>query len=412
MMEKQKNVNLDCKNSLIFVLFIFAQIITMPIVQIMGSTVFFWLFIASLFIYSIYINRRINTKFILICLILSIIFILNAICVPYTVKVLGLYMIFIRYGILGIYFAMMIRDYESLMKYWNHIGVIGFLISNIYLGYYEDTNGYMNLGINLTYSFIGFSMYYYAIKGNCRFISMILMLISFIEITILGNRSSMMICLFILVYYELLSLNKTNILISISKLTIGFMSIIYVLLNLKNILINLIDQMNKIGIYSYSLTKYVLTLQDGLKGIITQSSGRDDIYILAKNIIVNSGFMPHGVGYFEYSTGYIYPHNLFIEVCLDFGIFGVIGLIILFLVLLKKYITYYKQDELFKVCVATMFIYSFTRLMFSDSYWREPLFWMNIGLVIFYQFNNKGVTNDKLNITNTRNKRKRNKKII
>ena len=412
MLEKHKNVNLDYKNSLIFVLFMFANVITMPVVKVIGSTVFFWIFIASLFIYSVYINRLINIKFILISLALSIVFIVNALFVPYATKVLDMYMLFIRFGILGIYFAMMISNYESLMKYWNYTGIIGLLILNIYLGDYIGTIEYMDLGINLTYSFMGFSMNYYVIKDKYRFISLILMIVSFIEIVIFGNRSSMLIVLFIFAYYEIINLKKTNILISISKLIIAFVSIMYLVLNLNDILITLVDKLNKIGINSYSLTKHVLTLQDGLKGIITQSSGRDDIYILAKNMIVNSGFMPHGLGYFEDSTGIIYPHNLFIEVCLDFGIFGVIGLIILFIVLFKKYIKYCKHDELFKVCVAIMFIYSFTRLMFSSSYWRELFFWMNIGLVTFYQFNNKGVTNDKLNITNTRNKIKRNKKII
>lgn len=382
--------NLEKINSLLFVLFIFSNVLTLPIVKLTKNTVFFWAFIISIFVYSLYINRRVDTRFVLILALFTSIFMLNALFVNYQIKLIREYVIFFRYGILALYFAMLVKDYNKLIYYWYYIGIISFFISNFYLDYYRRTNGYMNYGINLTYSFLGFAIYHYNYSENSKvhkLIQKIFILVSLVQIIIFANRSSMLICLFVLIFCELNNLKRKNILSTILKVTIGLIISIYCLLNINNILILINTGLQKLGIYSYSLTKYILTLQEGITGIITQSSGRDTLVKISLDLINESNFMPNGVGYFEYITGKPYPHNIFLELALDFGIFGIIGFVILIVIIMNKYLLYSRENTKFKCIVGVIFIYAFTRLMFSGRYWTEALFWAGIGLVIFYDSN-------------------------
>ena len=382
--------NFENINSLLFVLFIFSNVLTLPIVKLTKSTLFFWAFIIFIFVYSLYINRRLDTRFVLIVALFTSIFMLNALFVNYQIKIIREYVIFFRYGILALYFAMLVKDYNKLIYYWYYIGIISFFISNFYLDYYRRTNGYMNYGINLTYSFLGFAIYHYNYSENSKvhkLIQKIFILVSFVQILIFANRSSMLICLFVLIFCELNNLKRKNILSTILKVTIGLIISIYCLLNINNILILINTGLQKLGIYSYSLTKYILTLQEGITGIITQSSGRDTLVKISLDLINESNFMPNGVGYFEYITGKPYPHNIFLELALDFGIFGIIGFVILIVIIMNKYLLYSRENTKFKCIVGVIFIYAFTRLMFSGRYWTEALFWAGIGLVIFYDSN-------------------------
>lgn len=378
--------NLEEINSLLFILFIFSNIITLPIVKLTKSTIFFWIFILSIFIYSININRKFHRKFIFISIFFTLIFMINTLFVSYQFQIINEYFIFFRYGILALYFAMLVKDYSKLIDYWYYMAIVGFFISNFYLGYYRSTNTYMDYGINLTYSFLGFCIYYYNYSGNSKvhkLIQMIFGFVSFVQIIVFGNRSSMLICLFVLLFCEFNNPKRKNNLNIILKLGMGLFIGIYFWINRNNILLAINSNLQKLGIYSYSLTKYILALQDGIYGIITQSSGRDVLIKKSINLIRDSNFMPNGVGYFQYMTGEVYPHNIFIEVALDFGIFGIFGLILLLIVMISKYFTYSKECAKFKIVVGTILIYSFIRLMFSGRYWTEPLFWAGIGLIIF-----------------------------
>lgn len=388
LLDKKK---IDKINSFIFILFIFASILTLPIVRTTGSSTYFWIYIIFLFIYSTYINRNINIKFIFIFIAFTTLFMINTLLVAEWEAVINKYILFVRYGILGMYFSMHIKDYKSIQNYWYYIGIVGFIICNIYLEYFRITNGYMVLGINLTYSFIGFCMYFYNKQNKNKVIVLVFMMISFVQILLFGNRSSILICLAIIIYYEFININKKNALTTILKLTLAFIIVVYIALNISNILTNINYAMQKLGIFSYSITKYVLTLQDGIEGIVSQSSGRDNIFILSKQIIIDSNFMPNGVTYFENISGIIYPHNLFLEIMIEFGIFGLVIFIITSLILLNKYIMYSKVNYDFKVLIAVIVIYSSIRLMLSDTYWKEQLFWCVIGLILFYKSENKKV---------------------
>ena len=109
------------------------------------------------------------------------------------------------------------------------------------------------------------------------------------------------------------------------------------------------------------------------------SNGRFDLWKNAVDLFLESPLLGHGVGFFEKVNDSYYPHQFFLQVLCEFGIIGSI----IFLMPL-----FYKVRNIFRnemsqgiILYSAYFIYSFTQLMFSSSYWITPIFW-------FLYFNN------------------------
>lgn len=386
---KIRSLNKQQKNSLLLVLFLYCNILTFPVIRITGSSFSFWIIMGCILIYSIFLNRFINKKLILIFTFFSIIFLINLLLVSYQSDVLNAYGKFIRFGIFTLYLTSVITDYKSINKYMFLVSIIALLIDNIYLNYFQSNNGYMDLGLNLTYSFFGFVIYFYNNKRSNLF-SLFLIIFTAVEILLFGNRSSFIVCLLLILFFEFKRTNVNSLkeaTFFTIKLTIYLVTFYFLLFKLTAILNYINNKMNQLGYFSYSLTKYTLTLQEGVSGVLEQSSGRDDLYPEAISMITDSNFMPHGIGYFPYATDYSYPypHNLFIEVMLDFGIFGFVIFMFIWIYLIVKYFKLMKFNHYFGDLVGLLFIYSFTRLMFSGSYWQEPFYWAIIGLILFHR---------------------------
>ncbi|UPK49061.1 oligosaccharide repeat unit polymerase [Bacillus sp. H8-1] len=389
-------------NSLLFILFLFADILTFPLVLVTGDSKIFWGFLIVIFVFSLLINQLIKNKLIFIFATGTIIFMINVLLVSYKSDVLYEYMLFIRVGILSLYFSSLIKEYKFLIKYYYVMSLIGLVISNFNLSFYEDTNGYMDLGINLTYIFIGLSISFYNKSSKYKIFTYLLLVIVLLETLILANRSALIICISIIVYFELFKLkfNKKGIAIMQLKITITFLSMYLIIYNINSFLKILNTFALKMGVSSYSLTKLTLTIQEGVGGIVEQSSGRDVLYPLLKELIMDSNLLPHGVSYLPYITNYayVYPHNLFLEIALDFGLIGLIGWCLMMVVLTKKFLNISKNDDIARDIIVIFSVSGFIRLMFSGSYWQEPLFWIPIGIVMFYNSSNLKVHNNRLNL--------------
>ena len=375
----------DSMNSLLMVLFLYINIITLPLVQALGSSIIFWIVLLGITAYSIFLNQVFYWKFVLITITISLFFLFNLLLVDNKQDVLQYFLLFIRYGILSLYFVMLVTDFKKLVKYACYTSIISFFILNFFIGFYQETNGYMDLGVYLGYCVLGFTLYFYNIKRN-RFI-FVLLIVSFFEILVLGNRSALLACVGVLIYFQIRNMKTTKLGIALLSLKLTFFSITIAILylNMYKILEFIMQIAQKFGFYSYSLTKYILILQEGFSGVLSQSSGRDVVYSTAYKLIQDSYFMPNGVNYFAQFTNYTipYPHNLFLEVTLDFGIFGLILFCIFLIYLVKRYLHFSKINNEYRDFVAILAIIGFTRLMFSDSYWQEPLFWLCIGFILF-----------------------------
>lgn len=369
-------------NSIFLILSIYIDILIYPILMVTGNTLILWILLSGMLITSIYINRKINIKLILFLLAILIMFFMNYLLVDYRHLVIVDFINFLRAGLITLYFTSQINDYEDLIKWWYRVALISILVCNYMLPYFMENNMYMDFGIFITYSFIIIALCFYNKYNKNTTLNLILMIFLFLEICLFANRGSIIISLLVVLYYEVLNLKQSTNYKIIFKLTIISFIGSYLIFHMEKILDKIISILNYYNINSYAITKIVLTLQHG---VINESSGRDKIVDICMDIARNSGYMPNGIGYFTYVTNgkYIYPHNIILEILITFGIIGVVIFLGYVINMIIKYNTYKKYNEYFKNITIVIFIYTIVRLMLSSTFWKEKMFWLIIGIIMF-----------------------------
>ena len=367
-------VNKEKVNTFLVILFIFMSSITIPIKKYTGSGSVVWLITFFSLFLSITINRRISKYYLYILFtILSLLF-ANILLVDYKVLVINEFIEIIKFAIIPLYLATNRINYQYFIKYWCwfcklNFWILLFLLPDVIS---NDIN-YMVYGVSLAYSFTGF-IYEYIFESKNKICSLTYSIASLILIFIFGNRSSLLIC--IIIYVILKIYNKKNIIkTSIFLLFISTIGI-YIYGNLKKVLILLQYILSKFSIYSYSITKYIMALD---KGLIESSSGREVKFIAAVDIIKSNPIKPHGIGYFTHVTGMIYPHNIFLDLWITFGIIGTILAVIYGIVLILR--IKYISNKRFKALLVSIIVLEFIWLNFSGTFVEESLFWVIIGIL-------------------------------
>lgn len=377
-------------NAYLVTIFIFLSALSSPIIQITKSGLVIWA--STLFIITISFlinNLRINFKFIIIVIVIFIFFLFNMTLVSYKKEVFNIFLEFIKFGAIPLYLGMQRIDYKKMIKCWYLMGILNLLIWIVMIPNVNSGEiSYMTMGIYLTYSFIIFTYYYYNETKN-RHLNIGLAILTLVLILIKSNRSSIIICGVILGYYELKNLKKKKPIYNISKIFIIVISFFVIATKSKEILIWINGILEQFGIYSYSISKFIMSFD---KGIVQASSGRDFLYIKSLDLIINNNFMPNGVGYFQFITGEVYPHNIFLDLCITFGIFSI-------LIIITSIIIYYKKikkvnEKILLDIIISLTIFSLIRLNFSGMFWNEVPLWVLIGILINIRDKNK-----KLNLT-------------
>ena len=80
------------------------------------------------------------------------------------------------------------------------------------------------------------------------------------------------------------------------------------------------DLLMNLGLNSRTIHRIIEQMEQGLAAA---SSGRDRITVEAIEMIKKAGFMPMGIGYYQSQTRWLYPHNIFLEMMIIFGIFSI-----------------------------------------------------------------------------------------
>ena len=115
-------------------------------------------------------------------------------------------------------------------------------------------------------------------------------------------------------------------------------------------------------------------------------SGRESVYNAAVQLISEAWLLPCGVAGFHIQKGIYYPHNIFLESGIEFGL---IGLIIVMMIILRAchcmIVKLSKNSDL----ILIFFCLSIPRLMVSSSYWENTFIWP---MMVLMWSNEKSVT--------------------
>ena len=362
-------------NAFLIVLFVFMSSVTMPIKNFTRNGSIIWLITILGIIISFFINRKIDKNYLFFLITSLILILLNILIVEYSSLVISELFEFIKFGLIPLYLSSNKFDYDSFVDYWYKFSIVNFVILVYYIpNVINNKLNYMVFGISLVYSFVGFITYFY-IKNKYKVLNLIIVIIIVILIFIFGNRSSLLICLSIWLFMKLY--NIRNSFKKVISLFIMITISIVAYINIFNILKGINIFLQKIGIHSYSISKYIMAIDNGF---IKSTSGREELAKLSIDIIKSNPLKPHGLKYFTYFTGRIYPHNLILDLSIVFGLLGAIFIIgfLIYLIFKSKYI----KNESFEIILSEIIVLEFLWLFFSGTFIEESIFWIIIGVLM------------------------------
>ncbi|AKG03777.1 hypothetical protein AAV35_002545 [Salimicrobium jeotgali] len=363
-------------NSLLLAVFLLLSSVTLPLNQFFENGIAVWFFTIIIVITSLVVNGfRVNFQGVIILLIMFLLLGINYFFVSYKAYVFPIVMDFIKLGGVAFYLATCRLDMRVFIKAWAWISVLSMMFWFLYLNEVISGNiSYMFFGTQTTIMVIGFLLYHFSIKKNTFFI--IFSIVGAGLVVTLGNRSSLLIIVIIYLMLLIYSFKKDSFIKSYFKGISFILLMLLATLNAEKILILVNERLLAMDIHSYSLNKLILAFDNG---IVETSSGREELLGLGYEIAKSNNFMPKGVGYFQYITEGNYPHNIFIDVLVSFGFFGVILLLVLFGLGVYQYKK--MNNELLKLITLAFFVFVFIRLNFSSTFWISTEFWILLGLV-------------------------------
>lgn len=316
----------------------------------------------------------ISFLFIILIIMLNIIYSLDYISMYYfdLVEIIGFCLFPCLLSSLKFNFNFFIKVLNK-MAMANIIIIIIYLIlnKNDFLQQTEGTLTYMSIGYFLLPSILIGT--YYSLFYKKNIFEYIFILIAFFLNFLYGSRFS-----FILGYIGVLVLlylyNK--------KFLYYIFFNIAIIINFKKFLEFLISSLDKLRINAINVERIYYSLYFS-KDLNTSSAGRLEIYLDTLQIIKNNIFGIGIYGYLEkmpkYSFGF-YPHNIFLEILLQFGIFGFIIFIFLtFFILFNIAKIKEKKIKIFMI----VFLILDSSLLISGSYLKNIYFWMTL----FFVFN-------------------------
>lgn len=141
-----------------------------------------------------------------------------------------------------------------------------------------------------------------------------------------------------------------------------------IILNLESILICINNIFAFFGIDIPAIQKMIRMFVDN-----SVDNGRTSLYKEAFNCIYRSPIFGNGIGYFESIYGG-YVHNLFLDIACQFGLAGLFFIIYILYKNIKDNI--FVIVDLKGVFNLVLFLSSIPTLLFSNSFWLFPLFWI------------------------------------
>jgi len=292
---------------------------------------------------------------------------------------------FIIYGLIPIHLLSQVKDTTKLLKTYSFFSVIVFILFFIdpFIDY-ATMEDYMTFGFSFALPAY-FGLYIGRKIFGFKWILPI-ELICLLELVVFANRSTILsvVLLWVIleIFYVKRSIKKSvRIIVAISSFPL-FLFFLQDILNWTNALLRKYDY------YSYSL--YHLQLYISQRDWVGLFSGRFDIWNQAINIINENIIIGSGTGIFQARHGY-YVHNIFYDIILQYGLLGLILLILLFI---KSWINISRQKESTKLVGLFLFCLWFPKLLFSAYIFKDIGFWcfLAYGFILF-----SGKSEEKLN---------------
>lgn len=257
------------------------------------------------------------------------------------------------------------------------MGVV-YPLNEVILGNHSGKENYMVLTYMLVVGLVGYAYYGITEKRKGYILWAILL---FIEVLIAGSRGGIACAVVIFLIACLHSRNNLTRQ-QLLKTIVLFAVITYAVLNFDSIMVVLSDFAERFGINTRSINMY-------LQGAWMENKSNDGRNELASQVFSLIKDNPMGYGFLShYKLLGTYPHNVFLELLLDFGVFLGGALCVTIIVLSARNIFLNKN---LSSAFAIMFAIAFVKSFFSGEIATDPFFAIFIGLILRQLFYNDKV---------------------
>ncbi len=273
----------------------------------------------------------------------------------------------IIYGIIPLFILSLVMDVKDLLN--GHLFFAfptGMLLITEPFRNYLLTGNYMNFGFGLYMNSATGLAVGYKLTRNRFYLVLYLIELGFIGIW--GNKGAFIagsILLVILLFDRFKVWGRLALVSTLAAIS----------LYLKPILLTLITWLISLGFSSYSLRTF--------KMLLTEESS--DVTSIRTNIwerALSFGWKHYGgvgVGTFTKLTDIIYPHNVFLDFWVTFGILGLLAFVLIFVLSLIR--TIKTQNPYLKICRIGALLAWVMPMQFSLTLWDVQMFWLYFGLV-------------------------------
>lgn len=276
---------------------------------------------------------------------------------------------FFMYGIVVLFLMLNVRDFKLVLNWIFRFSCLnGALIVLDPFFDFQFTGGYMEYGFNMfMFSFSGLLVGFYYMKKKYLFPFII---VELLMISFFGNKGACIAAILLFLSGMFFFGNDLKKFVLCIVTCFG-------LLNWRMILLWIIDLAKYFGVSSYSITTMQMMISDYSDVIF---SARTDIWETASKWILQKPFFGYGVGVFEKVT-HGYAHNIFFDVTLAFGLFGLAVFVLL--LIYSVYRLYRNSNTAYKIVQGGCLLCWFVPMQISLTLWNVSLFWVYLGLCLY-----------------------------
>ena len=257
------------------------------------------------------------------------------------------------------------------------MGVV-YPFNEVILGNHSGKANYMVLTYMLVVGLIGYAYFGITEKRKGYILWAILL---FIEVIIAGSRGGI-VCAVVIFLIACLHSRNNLTRQQILRTILLFSVIAYAVLNFDSIMFALSNFAERFGINTRSINMY-------LQGAWMENKSNDGRNELARQVFSLLKDNPLGYGFLShYKLLGTYPHNVFLELLLDFGVFLGGALCVTIIVLSARNLLFNKN---LSSAFAIMFAIAFVKSFFSGEIATDPFFAIFIGLILRHLFYNDKV---------------------
>lgn len=388
-MQKKRISLTEKRNSIALCVFIFESLICQILSVFLVIPYISVVLMILLFVYIALTNKIYNSYNMkkILTLIGMILFLLGSSCFINGAENISQEVIyFLVFGITAGLIMIVNCNYKLVWKYSLRVS-IGYLIYYFlfFRSSFKESNLYWSQQMGVAYGvlilvvismvFLFYNDVYYFSKIEKILAFIVLVLGSYIIFFDCGTRGAMFA---VIVALAAMSIAKVRLFYKILISVLGAIILAIFLLNLKEIVY-----------YFYSILKEnEITIAGVTKAInlfnttADFSNGREELYKMAWEMFINSPIYGHGIGYYYKMTQLSYPHNIILQLLIEFGLIGTIVFLYLIIrdVVVIFFINRNRNQEM--VLHVVLFLITIPLLFFSSSYWLLPSFWIYLCTIV------------------------------